>query len=436
MGLFWFIAVLFIAIALAFLLPPLLKAKRTVGKTVEERKELTISIYQDQFDELENDLKNSTISEEQYESAKADIERNLLGDIQLLEDSADTPEVIESRNKVPAIVVGATVPVFAILMYLWLGAGEPGIVPGAAPSSLASQSPEHQRQSIEKMVTQLEARLQAQPNDGEGWVMLARTYQFLKRYDDAVKAFERVVQLGGGQDVNILSSYADAVAMAAGRRITPKAENLLEKALEVDPTHVKSLWLAGTAAYQNENYRKAMEYWERLYNVLPPGSEDANQIAANINEVRGFLGMPAFAGAQPQPPMMGMNGSGAAASQASASSGSAQVLGNVTLSGAVASQASPDDTVFVFARAADGPRMPLAIVRKTVRDLPFDFKLTDAMAMNPNMKLSSFARVVVGARISKSGDAMPQSGDLQGFSKVIRVSDAGPANIVIDSVVE
>lgn len=434
---FWFIAVLFIVIALAFLLPPLLK-KRPQEIVQVDRKELTVNIYKDQFDELENDLKNEVISQEQYDSAKADIERNFLEDIKRLDAEAPKTEVAitPTSAKASAIAVLLIIPVLSIVLYSTWGAGEAGLNPDEAQPQVAT--PEHQQQTINNMVAQLEQRLQEEPNDPEAWFMLARSYKFLKRYDDAVAVFEKLMQMGGDQVPDALAAYADTVAMASGRQITQKSIDLLEKAIALDPNHVQGLWLIGTAAYQNEDFKGALGYWERLIKVLPPNSSEAQQIATNIDEVRNRLGMspaPAMAAGMPSgmPPMMQ---GGTAGGSGKPGAGIQQVTGTVMLGGTVASKANPDDTVFIFARAADGPRMPLAIVRKQVKDLPFNFKLDDALAMNASMKLSNFGRVVVGARVSKTGNAMSQPGDLEGFSKEIRSNATDGIQVVINSAVQ
>ncbi|MDH3325600.1 MAG: c-type cytochrome biogenesis protein CcmI [Gammaproteobacteria bacterium] len=427
---FWAVAAVFILIAFAFLLPPLFK-KRDTSSTVA-RKDLTVTVYQDQFTELDNDLKNEVISHDQYLQAKTDLEKNLLEDIGKAKKADDEENDRPSPlgNKIGALVIVLAIPVLTLSLYGEWGAGVEAIDPDSIPEEVKAANQKHnQKETIEKMLIQLEQRLKDDPNDGEGWFMLARSYQFLKRHDDAVVAFEKSLPLGGNQSADVLSSYADAVAMAANRQLTDKAVDVLKQAVAIDPVHVKSLWLLGTAFYQNKNYPDALKYWERLHMVLTPGSDDANQIAMNIGEVRSVLGLPPMevgAAVSSLPVPAAMN----------AEISDVRVQGSVSLSGAIASKASPEDIVFVFARAATGPRMPLAIIRKQVKDLPFDFTLDDSLAMNPSMKISSVPQVVVGARISKSGNAMPQPGDLQGASNVITLADNKAVKIIIGDEVK
>jgi len=436
MGMFWFFAALLVVLALAFVLPPLLRKSENVENNADnigdDQRSLTLEVYRDQFEELNNDLKIGTISQDQFDKAKQDIERNMLEDIAQLEQNAQRKLQVGSVGaKASAVVMVICMPVLAFALYSSWGAGEAGLNPDAATPQVAAS--EHNEVNIEALVEQLHERLKAQPDDGEGWYMLARTYQYLRRFDEAVEAFKRSVELGGDSSPDVLATYADAIAMASNRTLTPQAIDLLKQALKLDPVHGQSLWLMGTAAYQNKDYPGAMEYWARLLNVLEPGSDDYNQILGNVNEVRSLMGMPAMhASATPAPMMAGMAPAGATATVSNAGT-EVSINGTVSLSGTLASKASPDDTVFVFARAANGPRMPLAIVRKQVKDLPFEFTLSDAMAMNPNMKLSSFGQVVVGARVSKTGNAMPQPGDLQGMSGTITLGDSNSVTLVIDS---
>ncbi len=438
---FWLIVVLLIGVALGFLLPPLLKKRVPYSKEqFPDRDEMSLSIFRDQLAELNNDLKTSVITQDQYDQAKIDLERNILSDITTTVDEAHTQTVDVAVDETPQkhlvarsvpIVLSASVAVLAISLYIVFGAGSDGLDPSkVAPQVQADQ---HQ-ESLDNMLKQLQDRLQAAPDDGEGWFMLARTYQFMKRYPEAVQAFQKAMVLGGGQDANFLATYADAVAMASGRQLNTQAVTLLEKAIQIDPNHVKGLWLIGTAAYQDKDYAKALKHWQKLLSVLPEGSDESNQIAANVAEVRSLLGLSpmqpgAVADSQAPQQMIQTN------TDTTASSNGVRVFGTVSINDSLALQADVNDTLYVFARAAEGPRMPLAILRKQVKDLPLEFSLDDSLAMSPQMKLSNFSRVIIGARISKTGDAIAKPGDLEGYSAEYQVGDTSPVNIVIDRLV-
>jgi cytochrome c-type biogenesis protein CcmH len=261
---------------------------------------------------------------------------------------------------------------------------------------------------IEAMVGKLEERLKDKPDDADGWSMLGRSYSAMGRYPEAVAAFKRVAEMRP-KDAQALADQADAVAMAAGRKLAGEPAALIARALELDPKNLKALALAGTIAFDSNDFTKAAQLWQSAVAVAEPGSELERNLQSGVAEARSRAGLP--------PP--------AASAPAAAAPTAATVAGQVQIAAALKAKAAPEDTVFVFARAVDGPRVPLAIVRKQVKDLPITFTLDDSMAMNPAMRLSTVTQVIVGARVSKSGNAIAQPGDLQGFSKPTAVGATG-----------
>ena len=280
------------------------------------------------------------------------------------------------------------------------------------------------------MVDRLADRLKSHPDDFEGWVMLARSYVAMDKHPQAIQAFAQAQRLHP-DDANLLADYADALAMVNNHSLEGEPSRMVDRALQLDAKNTKALALAGTAAFERKDYAGAVRFWETLVQVEPADGPFASQVQGGIAEARKLAGMaPAAspAAAASAPP------ADAVAAAPAAASGPGRVAGTVTLAPALRTRAGPDDTVFVFARAADGPRMPLAILRKQVRDLPLTFTLDDSMAMSPSATLSGAGRVVVGARVSKSGNAMPQAGDLQGLSTAVPVGASGLA-VTIDQEV-
>ena len=413
MILFSVVAALLVAAALLFIVPPLWRRrdKRSVRRDLSN-----LEIYKDQMRELEADLANGVLSQEQFDQGHLELERRLLEDVP--PNAGQTaPRDDSEAGRGAAITVMLLVPLLAVFLYLI--EGNPAAL-SPEKITVAQQSgngPAHAvtAEQINAMVEGLAARLENNPQDAEGWRMLGRSYVALGRYQEAVGALQRAVSMLK-DDPDLLADYADALAMTSGQTLEGKPLELVKRALKLDPNHEKSLWLAGTAAYNKGDYHGAVAYWDRLLKQMTPGSKEAQQVMSIIAEAKDLAD-----GKMPAP-----------AAQAAPSE--AKVDGTVSLSPELMAKASPDDTLYVFAKAAQGPPMPLATFRAQVKDLPMKFNLDDSMAPTPMAKLSDFPSVIVGARISKSGDPMPHSGDLQGMSQMVQVGSSG-VEVKIDSVV-
>ncbi|HEY5603461.1 MAG TPA: c-type cytochrome biogenesis protein CcmI [Gammaproteobacteria bacterium] len=431
------VVLLLIVAALLFLLPPLIQ--RQTSKSAIERKELNIMLYKDQLAELEADLKSETITREQFEQAHADLERNLLQDV--ADGDGGKPRALTISGNLAAIVVGVAIPAVAIGLYAHLGTGKVGFEP---ENFRPEQSTQGHEGTLEQQLAKLQEHLKQNPGDAEAWMMLARSYYFLKQYQTASDGFAKAVAITSEQNPDLLADYADALAMASGRNMAGKPYELVKKALTIDPGHQKSLWLAATATYQAQDFKTTLDYWLTLRSQFPEGSENYLQMTRNIAEVKQFLGMAtdaeiAIVQRAETGTVTPAAGGEAAATAATASpnasaSVSGKVSGVVSLDPSMQAKILPSDTLFVFARAASGPRMPLAIIRTSVAELPLTFALDDSLAMNPQMKISNFKEVIVGARISKTGNAMPQSGDLSGQSDVVPLGAEG-LQITINGIV-
>jgi cytochrome c-type biogenesis protein CcmH len=411
MTLFWILAALLVAGALLIVLPPLLRRSPTQSASAEPIKALNIAVYRDQQQELEADRQAGTLTDEQYERARVELERRLLEDVAV----DPVPVTAKPAGRASAVVVGLAVPLLAVGLYFAVGTPR-ALSPVAMPAHAGKDITPEQ---IQAMVAKLAARMKENPDDPKGWAMLGKSYSVIGRFDDAVAAYRNAVARDPN-NADVLADYADALAMASGQSLQGEPEALILRALKVDPDHIKSLALAGTVEFDKKNFPGALKHWERLLGLLPPDSDMARGVQGSIAEARSLAGSkPPVATDKP------------AAAAAPAGSG---VSGTVSLAPALAAKAAPGDTVFIFARAAEGSRMPLAIVRKKVSDLPVTFTLDDSMAMSPAARLSGTPQVIIGARISKSGDAMPRPGDLQGISKPVN-NVAKDIRIVIDNEV-
>ena len=406
MTVFVIIAVVMAAVAVLWVLPPLLW-RRTASEGVA-RAASNLAVYRDQLAELDSDLRIGTLSPTQYAQAKLEIEHSVLDEARV--ERTPAPRALRG-GRWTAAVLAATIPLCAALLYWQFGSPDALL----QRASVARGEHEVTTQQIEAMVAKLAARLEQNPDDAKGWVMLARSYAAMQRFPEALAAYAKATALVK-DDASLLADYADVLATSTGRNLEGRPLELVKQALKLDPNQWKALALAGTAAFDRKDYKAAVAYWEKLVQQLSPDSEFSQSLTASIAEARQLGGIKAGAPPGPQPAT------------------AASVRGTVSLSPALAGKVDPADTVFIFTRAAEGSRQPLAAVRRQVKDLPAGFTLDDSQAMSAEMKLSNFREVVVGALISKHGSATPQSGDLQGISQKIKVG-SGNIVVVIDSVV-
>jgi cytochrome c-type biogenesis protein CcmH len=422
-----------LALGLGVLLWPLLHAGRAPGAASAAS---IVAMFRDKLRELDADRQSGSIDAAPYEQARRELERQLLDAV--AGTAAPAPAAgAPARARWSAAFVGLFVLLLPVFLYLNLGA--PGaLVPGAIPPAAADgagegegagmKAPAITNAQVQKMIDDMKADVAKNPRKVETWTMLGRAYAYLHQYADAERALAVAVSLSP-RDAHLLADLADMMAMSGGRHLDGEPLKLLDRALQIDPNEVKALALSGTAAFNRQDYKQAVYFWERALKVLPGDGEFAQTLRGSLDEARQLAGAgkgaPALA-ATPAAPA-----AGAAAGPPAAGP---PVRGRVTLSAKLAAQARPGDTVFVFARATQGPRMPLAMLRRQVKDLPFEFALDDSMAMVPDLTVSKYSPVIVGARISRSGDAMAAAGDLQGFSQPVKAGAAG-VQVVIDQVV-
>jgi len=417
---FWIICALLLAVALLFVVWPLWSSAVKNNEVVRDAANL--EIFRDQVVEMDADLANGLLTPELYEQGKRELQMRLVEEVKSPHGSGTG----SARNplKALAVVLVVLIPLVSVGLYWKLG-------------NLDVFLPQDKHASAEGFGTvlsdtalkELEDKLAKKPDNPEGWLLLARSYVELERYGDAANAYDKLTKLVPNE-AQLWADYADALAMTQGQSLRGEPTVLLNKALEVDANNPKTLALAGSAAMERGDYPAAIKYWENLLQQMPnKNSEDAKMVASGVQQARNFL-------AQIKGDKMQMMAQAPSAAQSKPLAlGKERISGMVILSDAIKGKADPDDTLFVLARAADGPPMPLAVVRKQVKDLPFQFILDDSIAMSPQMKLSGFDKVVVIARVSKSGNTVPQPGDLQGMSAVLKPGVAG-LKISIDSVVK
>jgi cytochrome c-type biogenesis protein CcmH len=403
---FWLIAFALIGIVLAMILPSLLKPSTVLKTDTNAEKR---AIFRQQFDEIEQDRLNGVLDNDQYAVAKSELERRLLDEVGVKQvDAVSSVKVLPDRRL--ATILMLLLPILAVFIYLKIGSPDSVTIPVLAPNTVkdiasSQQTLDHNKMAgdIEPLLEKLKAKLEKDPGDGSGWALLARSYVELRRHADAVPIYEKAVK-AIPDDPQLLADYADALAVVNGRSLAGKPEELAIQALKLDPHHTKALLLAATAAFDRKDYKQAITYWERLQQDLPTDSDILPDVKAALSEAYTASGIKPTL--QPAKPV-------ASSSDITSNTG---ISGTVTIAPTLASKLDTNATVFVFARATQGMPMPLAIVRTTAKELPYSYHLDDSSALMPGNKLSLAKEVVVVARISKTGDAKPQTGDMQGVS--------------------
>jgi len=386
-----------------------------------------------QLQTLQSRHEAGTLDAAAHASAKAPLERRLL-DLVLADPGPDADTAglaaLSPRPSTRLVaLLSAAVLALAVAGYSYTGApGATMMAAGADAPAAATASPAEEEAQFAAAVEQLEQRLKSDPGNSEGWAMLARSYARLGKHELALPAFQKTGALLDS-DARLLADYADTAAMLNNRSLLGEPMRLIDKALQIDPDNFKALALAGTGAYEAKDYRRAVRHWERLAGITPPSSEFMPQLQASLADARRLGGLPASTLPNTAPAAGPAELAGAAVAAAPGASAAAvssvRVQGQVRLSPALARQVQPGDTVFIFARAAEGPRMPLAILRHQVKDLPLSFTLDDSQAMSPAMRLSMHSKVVISARVSKSGQAVPTAGDLVGQTAAVTNTSTG-----------
>jgi cytochrome c-type biogenesis protein CcmH len=420
MTVFWLTAAALTALALALLLVPLWRPASPGRGNAAAPGQAGLAILRGQLAQLDAQRAAGVLDAAQHAAARADIERRAL------EEAGDGPGTASRRAPGAgvvrpartAVLLGLALPCLALGMYGTLGnpqaLRDAPATASASANALGGTGSEVTQAQIVSMVEQMAQGLHNPPPgqvpDPAAWAMLARSYAALERFDAADRAYARAIELAP-TDAQLLADRADVLAMLQGRNATGEPARLIEQALRLDPKNLKALALAGSAAFERQDFAAATRYWVQARALAPAGSEFATGLERSLEAAR------VAGGTQPM----------------TAATSGGRISGTVVLAPALAAQAAPGDTVYIFARAAQGGRMPLAILRRQAHELPVHFTLDDSMAMSPEMRLSGQTQVLLGARISRSGQALPQRGDLVGQSAAQPV---GATNVVltIDSI--
>jgi cytochrome c-type biogenesis protein CcmH len=408
-SIFWLAAVVMTLMAFLIVLPPLWRKRDNTA--VDDLDQRNVRIARERLTELKANKASGGISEAQYDEQVIELEQALSDDLEISNSSNKS----DSQGRWLVYVLVIAIPCLSAALYLKLGNYQ-AISHSNELNQASSDAPSPE--AINKMVTGLAKKLKAEPNNLEGWLMLGRSYKELQRYPEAIDALAHAYQLSG-EKAEVMLPYAEALMLTNDGNWAGKPQELLNKALAIEPKSLNGLWLSALASAQQGDKKGAIEFLRKLEAVLPAESADKQQIHELIANTEVEL----------------TNTSPVTAAQSTASA-RVSVDIKVSLAADLQTDAKPEDTVFIYAQALSGPKMPLAIIRKQVKELPLSVSLTDAESMIPNMKLSNFKQIRLLARISKSGNAMPQTGDLIGVIEQANLADRKEIKIVINGRVK
>lgn len=407
-----------ILLALAMLIPSLIRKNRLEADRYDQE---NTRIARERLAELKKDLAEGNITQQEYDLVKDELEQTLAMD--LSGEGVEQTTVVENSDKSLAITLLVLIPLLSILTYSQLGRFDSLDESAALEMAGSGHEEGEMSMSMEQAVRQLAERLEQQPDNAEGWFMLARSLMSMQRYGEAVKAFGTTVTLMPG-NADLILAYADAVAMTEGGRLSGKAYASIKQALEIDPKNLQGLWMLGMAANETGDYRLALSSWYQLIPMLDDNIDAQTQLRSMIASVEPKLNSGALAELGKQNPVQ----------EQPEVTLTASIAVSVSLDDSMKDKVSAGDTLFILARAVNGPPMPLAAVRKQVSDLPIKVVLDDSMAMMPAMKLSQFEQVRVSAIVSKAGTAGLKSGDLFGEVTPVTVKSNQQISVLINQI--
>ncbi|MDO8466084.1 MAG: c-type cytochrome biogenesis protein CcmI [Gallionella sp.] len=424
MTLFWIICAVLLIVALPFVVLPLWRNIIGNGST-EAKKEIqrdaaNLEILRDQSAELEADLRDGLLAQDAYEQGKRELQARLLEEVVI---TAQPTRLPRRPARIVAIVLAVLLPLFSVPLYLTLGNTN-----ALLPQPDAAVGGDFGIIRSEAKLQEIEKKLAQQPENPDGWMVLARSYTELQRFPDAVRAYAQLVKLVPGE-AHIWANYADVYAMNNNQSLLGEPTLFLAKALELDANNPMALALSGSAAMERGDYAAAITHWTKLTDLMPPDNQELKMIRDGIQQARNFLALQK-GGKEKLAKLPAGKGSGKVADNPAST-----ITGRVSLSPALGGKAVPTDTVFIFARDAEGSKTVIAALRKEVKDLPLQFAFDDSMVIQPKVKLSGFGKIEVVARISKSGNPIGQPGDMQGSTGIVKPGAKG-LNIAIDTVIK
>jgi cytochrome c-type biogenesis protein CcmH len=422
MNLFWIICALLLLTALVIVALPLWRQAKLVNEV--KRDDSNLDIVRDQLAEMDADLNNGLLTQESYDQGKRELQARMLEEVKETEVAKTS-----AGSKKLIVALAILLPLFSVPLYLHLGN-----VDATSAQKLQMQADSSGVIRSEVGVAALETQLKNEPENPDGWYMLANSYLAMDRLMDASNAYAELIKLVPDQ-AQLWADYADIYGLAHGKTLqSQEVADMLAKALELNPENIKALALMASVGMERGDFLSAIQSWQKVLEVPTLTSNNANRFVENIKQARQLLSERTGGKALLEELDQRTVSSSDSEPVQPANVGVA-VSGQVSLSARLTENVEPTDLVFILARAAQGPRMPLAVFRTQVQDLPLKFTLDDSMAMRPGLEISSFDEVIIVARVAKSGSPIAQSGDLEGMSMPVKPGTNG-LNIVIDAVIE
>lgn len=418
---FWIISILMVIAGLVMVLPRLLTGKTTTAK---DNREQNISIAKERLAELENELKEGTLSRELYQQTLAELEKSLLVDIEDADNVAAKTRTTSGRLAAIALVIA--VPGLAFLFYNMYGAPQhlavkgPGQHPAniSTPATASSTESPKETPSMEEMVSGLQKKIAENPADPNAWYLLGRLYAASGDFAASVAAYEKLVEVSDRQPTALVV-LADSLAMTQEGSLVGRPVELINEALQKEPTHTTALWMAGQAAADNKQYLEAIDYWQQAANGLTDNEEMLGELTRMIDEAAVLAREAGM-----QVPELVLPEAAPAVT----------INIDVSLAPSLQEQIQENDVLFIFARAATGSPMPLAAVKRQAGDLPLNIILDDSSLLRPDTSLSQYTELSITARISRSGQPVAQSGDLQSEAQLVKVEGSSGLQLIIDQV--
>ena len=408
--------ILFWSIASSFLLISIIVIIRTLFRN-NDAKYSNKATHDQKLREIYIDIENKLISESEAKDAITELKKLIQKDSENIDFTNSKLRNLKIRSKkIISILIFILVPVFVLTIYSYIGSSNS--IKLLATNTSSQELSNDNLVSVEEMLKGVERRLIDDPDNANDWLMLANSYVVLKRYTDAIRAYENLYRLNG-DDPSLLFRYADVLAMANSGIFKGKPTELVKKGLQLDPENTMGLWLAGLAEYEEGRINKAIDYWQRVLPKLEKGSDEEKNIKKYIE----------FAAKENN---ISLDNSVVEKTNLSEYS----IKLNIELSSDF-SAVDINNTVFIYAKPVNSNiKMPIVVLRKKVSDLPLELSLDDSMSMLPNNKLSGYESVIVLARISKTGNAKSEKGDLIGVSNPISTRSKETIKIIINSIVE